>query len=160
VIATFVSLGLTCGAARAQDLLAEKTLPLALAVEGVQAALAACVQQGDRVSVAVVDRAGFVRALMRGDGASPHTLDSSRRKAYTAANLRLSTMELAHMVGQSPAIAGLRDMNEHILVLGGGLPIKAGDEVIGGIGVGGGPSGQRDEARAQAGLDKIKARLK
>jgi uncharacterized protein GlcG (DUF336 family) len=160
VLASVVSLGLASSASLAQDLPMEKTLPLALAVEAVQAALAACVQQGDRVSVAVVDRAGLVRALIRGDGAGPHTLDSSSRKAYTASSLRLSTMELAHIVGQSPAIAGLRDMNEHILLLGGGLPIKVGEEVIGGIGVGGGPSGQRDEACAQAGIDKIKARLK
>jgi uncharacterized protein GlcG (DUF336 family) len=160
LIAAFVSLGLTSAPTIAQDLPMEKTLPLALAVEAVQAALATCVQQGDRVSVAVVDRAGLVRALIRGDGAGPHTLDSSSRKAYTASSLRLSTMELAKMVSQSPAIAGLREMNEQILILGGGLPIKAGEEVIGGIGVGGSPSAQRDEACAQAGIDKIKARLK
>ena len=160
VIATFVSLGLVCGAATAQDLPTEKTLPLALAVEAAQAALATCTQQGHRVSVAVVDRAGLVRALLRGDGAGPHTLDSSSRKAYTSSSLRLTTMELAKMVSQSPAIAGLREMNEQILILGGGLPIKAGEEVIGGIGVGGAPGSDKDEACAQAGIDKIKARLK
>jgi uncharacterized protein GlcG (DUF336 family) len=160
VIATFASLGLACGAATAQDLPMEKTLPLALAVEAAQAALATCTQQGHRVSVAVVDRAGLVRALLRGDGAGPHTLDSSSRKAYTASSLRLRTMELAKMVSQSPAIAGLREMNEQILILGGGLPIKAGDDVIGGIGVCGAPGTDKDEACAQAGIDKIKARLK
>jgi uncharacterized protein GlcG (DUF336 family) len=56
--------------------------------------------------------------------------------------------------------AGLREMNENILILGGGLPIKAGDEVIGGIGVGGAPGGEKDEACAQAGIEKISARLK
>ena len=160
VIATFVSLRLTAGAATAQDLPTEKTLPLALAVEAAQAALATCTQQGHRVSVAVVDRAGLVRALLRGDGAGPHTLDSSSRKAYTSSSLRLTTMELAKMVSQSPAIVGLREMNEQILILGGGLPIKAGEEVIGGIGVGGAPGSDKDEACAQAGIDKIKARLK
>jgi uncharacterized protein GlcG (DUF336 family) len=160
VIATFGSLGLACGAATAQDLPVEKTLPLALAVEAAQAALAICTQQGHRVSVAVVDRAGLVRALLRGDGAGPHTLDSSSRKAYTAFSLRLRTMELAKMVSQSPAIAGLREMNEQILILGGGLPIKAGEDVIGGIGVDGAFAGDKDEACAQAGIDKIKARLK
>ena len=150
VLATFVSLGLTSGVIMAQDLPLEKT----------QAALATCAQQGYRVSVAVVDRAGLVRALIRGDRAGPHTLDSSSRKAYTASSLRLSTTELAGMVGQNPAIAGLREMNEQILILGGGLPIKAGDEVIGGIGVGGAPKGEKDEACAQAGIDKIKIRLK
>ena len=51
-------------------------------------------------------------------------------------------------------------MNEKILILGGGLPVKAGEELIGGIGVGGAPGGDKDEACAQAGLDKIKNRLK
>jgi uncharacterized protein GlcG (DUF336 family) len=64
------------------------------------------------------------------------------------------------MVSQSPVIAGLREMNEQILILGGGLPIKAGEEVIGGIGVGGAPGGEKDEACAQAGIDTIKVRLK
>jgi uncharacterized protein GlcG (DUF336 family) len=160
VIATFVGLALTSGAIMAQDLPLEKTLPLALAIEAAQGALATCAQQGYRVSVAVVDRAGLVRALIRSDGAGPHTLDSSSRKAYTASSLRLSTTELAGMVGQNPAIAGLREMNEQILILGGGLPIKAGDEVIGGIGVGGAPGGEKDEACAQVGIDKIKVRLK
>jgi uncharacterized protein GlcG (DUF336 family) len=160
LIATFVSLGLSSGTTTAQDLLMDKTLPLALAVEAAQTALATCMEQGYRVSVAVVDRAGLVRALIRADGAGPHTLDSSSRKAYTSSSLRLSTMELGKMVSQSPAIAGLRDMNEQILILGGGLPIKAGEDVVGGIGVGGAPGGEKDEACAQAGIDKIKARLK
>jgi uncharacterized protein GlcG (DUF336 family) len=135
-------------------------LPLALALEAAQAALASCMQQGYRVSMAVVDRAGLVRALVRGDGAGPHTLDSSSRKAYTASSLRLPTLELAKIVSQSPAIAGLWEMNEKILILAGGLPIKAGENVIGGIGVGGAPGGEKDEACARAGIDKIQARLK
>jgi uncharacterized protein GlcG (DUF336 family) len=155
-----IGLGLAAGAATAQDLPLEKTLPQALAVEAAQEALVVCQQQGYRVSVAVVDRAGLVRALLRADGAGPHTLDSSSRKAYTSASLRRATEELAKMVAGDPAIAGLRDMNERILILGGGLPIKAGEEVIGGIGVGGAPGGDKDEACAQAGIGKIKARLK
>jgi uncharacterized protein GlcG (DUF336 family) len=160
LIAALVSLGCAGGTAMAQGLLVEKTLPLVFALEAAQTALATCEQQGYRVSVAVVDRAGLVRAHLRGDGAGPHTLDSSSRKAYTSASLRLSTLELARMVGQSEAIFGLREMNEKILILGGGLPIQAGDDVIGGIGVGGAPGSAKDEACAQAGIDKIKARLK
>jgi uncharacterized protein GlcG (DUF336 family) len=51
-------------------------------------------------------------------------------------------------------------MNEKILILAGGLPVKAGDEVVGAIGVGGAPGGEKDEACAQVGMDKIKDRLK
>ena len=64
------------------------------------------------------------------------------------------------MVSENPVIAGLREMNEKILILGGGLPIKVGEEVIGGIGVGGAPGGDKDEACAQTGIEKINARLK
>ena len=160
LVTSLLSLGLIASAVPAQNLPVEKVLPQALAVEAAQGAMAACEQQGYRVSVAVVDRAGLVRALTRGDGAGPHTLDSSSRKAYTAASLRRATTELAKLVSETPMAAGLREMNENILILGGGIPIKAGDEVIGGIGVGGAPGGDKDEACAQAGIGKINARLK
>jgi uncharacterized protein GlcG (DUF336 family) len=160
LITSLLSLGLIASAVPAQNLPVEKVLPQALAVEAAQGAIAACEQQGYRVSAAVVDRAGLVRALIRADGAGPHTLDSSRRKAYTAVSLRHTTTELAKLVSETPMAAGLRDMNETILILGGRLPIKAGDEVIGGIGVGGAPGGDKDEACARAGVEKISARLK
>jgi uncharacterized protein GlcG (DUF336 family) len=160
LITSLLSLGLIASAVLGQNLPVEKVLPQALAVEAAQGAMSACEQQGYRVSVAVVDRSGLVRALIRGDGAGPHTLDSSSRKAYTAVSLRHPTTELAQLVSETPMVAGLRDMNENILILGGGLPIKAGDEVIGGIGVGGAPGGDKDEACAQAGIGKINARLK
>jgi uncharacterized protein GlcG (DUF336 family) len=48
---------------------------------------------------------------------------------------------------------------DRVLLLGGGLPIQAGNEVIGAIGVGGAPGGNLDEACAQARIDRIKDRL-
>lgn len=152
--------GLATASAAAQELPSEKTLPLALASEAAAEAIAACERQGYRVSAAVVDRAGLIKVLMKGDGAGPHTLDSSTRKAYTSASLRHPTSELVALIQSNPAAAGLRDMNENILILGGGLPIKAGDEVVGGIGVGGAPGGDKDEACARAGIDKIRDRLR
>jgi uncharacterized protein GlcG (DUF336 family) len=153
-------LGLFPYSVKAQGLPTEKVLPLSLATEAAGAALGACEKQGYRVSVAVVDRAGVVRVLMRGDGAGPHTADSSSRKAYTAASLGRPTGELVMAVSGNPANEGLRNMNEKILILAGGLPVKAGEEIVGGIGVGGAPGGEKDESCAQAGLDKIKDRLK
>ena len=153
-------LGLFPYPVKAQGLPTEKVLPLSLSTEAAEAALAACEKQGYHVSVAVVDRDGLVRTLMRTDGAGPHTLDSSSRKAYTAASLGRPTGDLVKAVSGNPANEGLRNMNEKILILAGGLPVKAGDEVVGGIGVGGAPGGEKDEACAQAGLDKIKDRLK
>ena len=160
VSAFLLGLGLYPDGVKAQGLPTEKVLPLSLATEAAEAALAACEKQGYHVSVAVVDRGGLVRTLIRGDGAGPHTLDSSSRKAYTAASLGRPTGELVKAVSGNPANEGLRNMNEKILILAGGLPLKTGEEVIGGIGVGGAPGGEKDETCALAGLDKVKDRLK
>ncbi len=130
-------------------------LPLALAQTAANAALKKCSAGGYRVSVAVADRAGVVIVLLRDNGAGVHTVDSSSRKAYTAASLGRSTLELANLIKDKPDLHGVRDMNDRILILGGGLPIKMGDELVGGIGVGGAPGADLDESCAQAGRDAI-----
>lgn len=134
-----------------------KSIPLALAQRAAAAAVAQCQQDGYRVSAAVVDIGGALKALLRADGAGPHTQDSSFKKAYTAASLRRSTNELAALIAKMPEIQALRDMNERILVLGGGLPIVMEGAVVGGIGVGGAPGAHLDEACARAGLERIGA---
>jgi uncharacterized protein GlcG (DUF336 family) len=93
----------------------------------------------------------------RADGAGPHTVDSSRKKAYTAASVRRPTSELAELIAKVPALQALGDINENMLMLGGGLPIEVGGEVVGGIGVGGAPGAHLDDACAQDGLDAIGA---
>ena len=130
-------------------------LPLALAEQAAAAGLAKCEEDGYNVSVAVADRGGNLKVLLRGDGAGPHTTDSSFRKAYTAASLRRSTLHLAELIAKVPSIQALRDMNDKILILGGGLPIELEGEVVGGIGVGGAPGGHLDEACAAAGLASL-----
>jgi uncharacterized protein GlcG (DUF336 family) len=47
-------------------------------------ALDQCEADGNNVSVAVVDRAGRLRAFLQSDKANPHNLELARRKAYTA----------------------------------------------------------------------------
>jgi len=141
----------------AEELPREATLPLALAIKAAVAAQEKCKQDGYRVSAAVVDRAGVLRVLLRGDGAGPHTINSSSKKAYTAASLRRPTSEMAELVAKTPALQGLRDIDDKVLILGGGLPIEIGGEVVGAIGVGGAPGSHLDDACAQAGLDSIGA---
>ncbi|WP_447964874.1 GlcG/HbpS family heme-binding protein [Nitrospira sp. Ecomares 2.1] len=141
----------------AAELPREAVLPLSLATKAASAAVEQCTKDGYRVSAAVVDRAGVVRAILREDGAGPHTVDSSRKKAYTSASLKRPTAELGELIAKMPAVQALRDMNEDMLLLGGGLPIEIGGEVVGGIGVGGAPGGHLDAACAQAGLETIGA---
>jgi uncharacterized protein GlcG (DUF336 family) len=135
----------------------EAVLPIGLAGKAIQASLDACTKDGYRVSVSVVDRAGILRAMTRGDEAGSHTVDSSRKKAYTAASFRRPTTELAELVNKAPVLQGLREINDQVLMLGGGLPIEIGGEIVGGIGVGGAPGAHLDDACAQAGLDAIGA---
>jgi uncharacterized protein GlcG (DUF336 family) len=141
--------------AGADELLKESLLPLSMATKAVQTALEACKKDGYRVSVSIVDRAGVLRAMGRADGAGSHTVDSSRKKAYTAASLRRPTTELAELIAKVPTLQALREMNPEILILGGGLPIDISGDVVGGIGVGGAPGAHLDDACAQAGLDVI-----
>jgi len=141
--------------AGADELPKESLLPLSMATKAVQTALEACKKDGYRVSVSIVDRAGVLRAMGRADGAGSHTVDSSRKKAYTAASLRRPTTELAELIAKVPTLQALREMNPDILILGGGLPIDISGDVVGGIGVGGAPGAHLDDACAQAGLDVI-----
>ena len=139
----------------AEELPKEAVLPTGLAGKAIQASLDACNKDGYRVSVSVVDRAGVLRAMARADGAGPHTVDSSRKKAYTAASFRRPTTELAELINKVPTLQALREINDQALMLGGGLPIEIGGEIVGGIGVGGAPGAHLDDACAQAGLDAI-----
>lgn len=153
----FCLAGLMAGHASAGELPKESVLPLALATKAAHVTVDQCLADGYQVSVTVVDRGGNIRAVLRQDGAGPHTVESSRKKAYTSASLKQPTAKLAELVAKMPAVQGLQHMNDHILLLGGGLPIVIGDEVVGGIGVGGAPGGHLDAACAQAGLTSIGA---
>ncbi len=157
---TFVVAITSANIAMAEDLPREAVLPLALATKAASAAVEKCTKDGYKVTAAVVDKSGVLRAQLRGDGAGPHTIDSSRRKAYTAGSMGRGTSELAELVVKAPHLHSLGKMNEHILILGGGLPIQFDNEVVGGIGVGGAPGTQFDDACAQAGLDAIGAARK
>ncbi len=141
----------------AQDFPAQKVLPLELSTQAAMAAIKKCHDDGFRVSVAIVDQAGLLKVQLKADGAGPHTLDSSRRKAYTANSLRDSTHKYAVLVAQKPELQSLTRLNDNILLLGGGFPIKIGGEVVGGIGVGGAPGIEFDEVCASAALKVLKA---
>ena len=134
-----------------------KVLPLTLAVEAAEAAIASCKADG-AVTAALVDRAGNIKVLLAGDGASVSSRDLSRRKAYTAALRRITTTELGKAIANPGAFNPLL-YDTQLVTAGGGVPIKVGNEVIGGIGVGGTPSGEKDEACAKAGIAKISDRL-
>jgi uncharacterized protein GlcG (DUF336 family) len=143
----------------AQELPTQKILPLALAQEAATAAVAACSAGGYRVSVVVVDADGVVRVSVRGDGAGSHTLNSAFRKAFTAATFNRPTSAWAPAIKANPEVGSMEHI-DNILMAGGGLPIRAGNDLVAAIGNAGAPGFDKDEACAQAGIDKIKDRLR
>ncbi|QGW82621.1 GlcG/HbpS family heme-binding protein [Variovorax paradoxus] len=136
----------------------EKNISLALANQIAAEAVAACAANGYNVAATVVDRAGTVRAVQRADNAGPHTLASSERKAWTSASAKNATQAMMEGSQKNPAGANLVYL-PGVLLLGGGVPVKSGNEVIGAVGVGGAPGGHLDEQCANAALDKVKGLL-
>lgn len=138
--------------------LAQRNISLDLANQIAAGAVAACAANGYAVAATVVDRAGTVRAVQRADNAGPHTLGSSERKAWTSASAKNTTLAMMEGAQKNPAGANLVYL-PGVLLLGGGVPIKAGNEVIGAVGVGGAPGGHLDEQCANAGIEKVRAAL-
>lgn len=145
--------------ARAEGLRTEKNISLEIATQIAAATVADCQTRGYAVSATVVDRGASVRVVYRADNAGPHTLASSERKAFTAASTRVPTQAMMEAQQKNPGAANLVYL-PGLLLLGGGVPIKAGNEVVGAVGVGGAPSGQIDEQCALAGIDKVRDLLK
>ncbi|MBN8751997.1 MULTISPECIES: GlcG/HbpS family heme-binding protein [Variovorax] len=136
----------------------EKNMSLALANQIAAEAVAACAANGYNVAATVVDRAGTVRAVQRADNAGPHTLGSSERKAWTSASAKNTTQAMMEGAQKNPAGANLVYL-PGMLLLGGGVPVKSGNEVIGAVGVGGAPGGHLDEQCANAAIEKVKGLL-
>lgn len=148
---------MSAGAARA-DLLVHHSLPYAAALTIAQATVESCAAKNYAVSAVVVDRAGETIVAIRGDNASPHTMENARRKAYTAMSFKLSTTEYAKRFADNNPVVRQQVTLPNVIAIPGGLPIKAGNEVIGGVGASGSPG--VDEPCVQAGLDKVADQLK
>ena len=149
----FLLAALLCGStfADAQGVLTEHSVSLQLARVIGDAAIAECKKDGFDVSAVVVDRAGLMKILLRSDAASPHNADLARRKAYTARTFKISSMDFEKRTEPGMPLAGQRLLAE-VIPLGGGVPINAGTETIGGVGVSGSPSQEEDEKCAKAGV--------
>jgi uncharacterized protein GlcG (DUF336 family) len=140
------------------QLLTHKDLSLATALTIATTAGETCKGQGYRVSVTVLGRNGEVIVQLRGDETGPHTMENSFRKAYTARTFRIPSGEFAQRVKDNPTSGQVHLTN--VIANQGALPIKIGEETIGAVGVSGAPGGEKDEACAKTGLDKVADQLK
>ena len=145
--------------ASAQGVVAQRELSLAAANQMAQAAVELCRKNGFRIAVTIVDSGGQIRLFHKDDGAAPHTVDASFRKAYTARTYRVPSAEFMKRTEVGGPRPGLRAINNTIGVPGG-LPIKIGNETIGGIGIAGAPGDKGDEACAEAAIARVQDQLK
>jgi uncharacterized protein GlcG (DUF336 family) len=142
------------GATGAQVLM-EHDVSVKMGLAIAETALAEC---GSHVSVAIVDRAGRLRVFLQGDNAAPHNIELARRKAYTARTFSRSTLEWAQRT--ETQLQGQRELSE-VIPLQGGVPIKFGEETIGGVGLSGAPNGgPQEEACGKSGIAKVADQLK
>ncbi len=150
------SVFLATAPAAAKDVITQRTVSMELARDLAQAAVEACRADGWQVTAVVVNRAGDIQAVLRDSLASRYTIQIAQEKAEAVIlsgvassdfrrNRQDIRMEMNHVKG--------------ILVLEGGVPIRAGGGMIGALGVSGAPGGEKDERCAMAALDKLQERL-
>jgi uncharacterized protein GlcG (DUF336 family) len=138
-------------------LITHKYLSLDIAKAIAEGSIASCAAKGYATSAVVVDADGETLVAMHGDGASIHTMENARRKAYTAMTFKQTTAEYAKKLADPNSVAHQQVTLPNVIAIPGGVPIKAGNDVIGGIGVSGSPG--VDEDCVNGGLDKVKDQL-
>lgn len=147
--ATFAAAPLWAGA---QALITERNLSLNAALEMATASLERCRADGYKVTITVLNRHARTSVVLSDDGVNPHTVENSMRKAYTAFTTRMPTLEMGKRA--QPNLGGFMLLDK-ITPIEGGLPVFAGKDLVGAIGISGAPGGEKDSACAQTGIDKI-----
>lgn len=106
---------------------------------GLHAVIAVCNPEGNPVAVHVMDGAFIV------------SFDVAMKKAYTAVAVKMSTMELSKLAQPGETFYGVDKLDGgKIVIFGGGIPLKSGDTIIGGLGISGG-TGKEDHSLAEYG---------
>ncbi|QJP14782.1 heme-binding protein [Starkeya sp. ORNL1] len=138
-------------------------LPLDLAVEAATEAVSVCGLQGYRVTATVVDMDGIPKVVLRGDGATVHTRESSFEKAFTVVTLGPefnfdTSAALFELVKTNPYAPRLAQVH-HVMALPGAVAFHAAGAIVAALGVGGAPGGDKDEVCARAGVSRVEDRL-
>jgi uncharacterized protein GlcG (DUF336 family) len=159
MIATRLALiALACAATMpaSAQLIARKDLSYPIALTIAQAALDDCKGRGYATSVVVVDRGGNTVVALRGDNAGAHTMENARRKAYTAMTFKMTTADFIKEMATRP-VRREQTTLPNVIAIDGGVPIKVGNDVVGGVGLSGSPG--IDEQCVMAGMNKVQDQL-
>ena len=147
------------GPARAEEaVVTYKSLAPDVAFDLAKAALAQCRKDGLQVAVVVIDRFGQPLVVLRDRYAGLAAIPTATGKAWTAVNFGRDTGELIKSIRDGQLSAGLANL-PNVFMLVGGLVIQSGGSIIGGVGVAGAPGGDKDEACAKAGLAAVQDKL-
>ena len=141
---------------QAADVLNVKLMTLDLARDIANHTLDACRKQGYNVSVVVVDRDGAPQVVLRDVYVARFATEIAQRKAGAVILSGISSGELRKV--RADIHAELNELPD-VLVMQGGLPIRAGGSLIGAVGVSGAPGGDKDETCAAAGIKAVQERL-
>lgn len=143
-------------AAANADVLQSRKMSMELAADIARESVVACRALGYQVSAVVVDRSGVVQIVMRDALATRFNTEIARKKANSVVLSGISSGEFRKNRADI-----LNEMNqlEDVLVLRGGLPVRAAGALLGAIGVSGAHGGELDEKCAQTALDKVAERL-
>ena len=162
VSALLLAAGLATGA-RAADIVTTPKLSWRLAAQLATDAVTICEQRGYPVTAAVVDTSGLEQALVKSDRSHPQSVTIAYRKAYTAMVYAplFGMSTTGELIAARPQLAnGPLNTVPAILFAAGGVAIRAGNTVVGALGVSGAPGGDKDEACAKAAVAGIAERLK
>jgi len=164
-----IGMALVCGAAALSGPASSQTpayhyvLPLALSLEAATEAVRVCALSGYWVTATVVDMDGITQVELRGDGATVHTKESSYDKAYTVVTLGPefsfdTSGAFFEMTKTNPFAPRLATVT-NVMALPGGVAFKSKGVIVGALGVGGAPGGDKDEVCARAGVAKVEDRI-
>ena len=137
-----------------------RAIETALALELAQTAIARCTENGYTVAVSIVDADGLMKLFLDKDGASKGAVETAPKKAVTALKLKAKNSDIMEKMATDKALEAKINADQSLFVRAGGVPLMVGSDIIGAVGVGGAPGGDKDEACALAGIDKVKARMK
>jgi uncharacterized protein GlcG (DUF336 family) len=126
-------------------------LQLADARRIIAAATAEAEKIGQPMNIAVVDEGGNLLAFERMANAWIGSIDISQSKAWTSRAFDIETKTLGENSQSGDQFFGIHASNGgKVMIFAGGVPLKQGGKVVGGLGISGG-SGKQDQAVAEAG---------
>jgi len=143
-------------AAAAEDIIKVRLMGSDLAADIARGAVQTCREMGYQVAAVVLDRAGDTMASQRDTFARRHTLEIAARKAGLSIMSGVPSVEMRD--GREDIRAELNHMTG-IIVMEGGIPIRAAGSLVGAVGVSGAPGGDIDADCANAGIEAVQDRI-